>query len=158
MLFEKLCTDEASFPNGYKYFVTKRNNDKRREIEAEKIRNALINQKNFEEEENRKFEIGFEKLWNNYSQNQPEIISALMAKAEELYKDDSDISNSLLKSMLIEQKAKDMAKEIYKNGKLTDLVGAVISEQKKLEKASIQTRLVTSNSIITLEGSSAVTM
>jgi hypothetical protein len=158
MLFEKLCTDEASFPNGYKYFVTKRNNDKRREIEAEKIRNALINQKNFEEEENRKFEIGFEKLWNNYSKNQPEIISALMAKAEELYKDDSDISNSLLKSMLIEQKAKDMAKEIYKNGKLTDLVGAVISEQKKLEKAPTQTRSISGHTSMVIDSSPTLSM
>jgi hypothetical protein len=38
--------------------------------------------------------------------------------------------------MRIEQKAK----EIFKNGKLTDLVGAVMSEQKKLEKSSSQAR------------------
>ncbi len=155
MLFEKLCNDEASFPNGYKYFVAKRNNDKRREIEADKIRNALEKQKNFEEEENRKFEIGFEKLWNNYNTNQPEIIKALMIKAESFCKDDPEINNSLLKSMLIEQKAKDMAKEIYKNGKLTELVGVVISEQKKLEKSSPNARLL-NNPSPSFEGSSVL--
>lgn len=132
-IFEKLCTNEATFPNGYKNFVIKRNNDKRREIECGKIKIALDKQKEFEAEEGRKFEIGFEKLWNNYNLSQPEIINVLKAKAEAFYKEDLSFENSLLKNMMIDQKAKDLARAAYKEGKLTDLVGASINEHRKLE-------------------------
>jgi hypothetical protein len=51
-----------------------------------------------------------------------------------------------------------MAKEIYKNGKLTDLVGAVISEQKKLEKASAQTRTISGHTSMVVDSSSTLSM
>lgn len=135
-IFEKLCTNEATFPNGYKNFVTKRNNDKRREIESGKIKVALEKQKELEAEEGRKFEIGFEKLWNNYNLTQPEVINILKAKAEAFYIDDPSFENTLLKNMMIDQKAKDLARAAYKEGKLTDLVGASINEHRRHEKLS----------------------
>ncbi len=116
-VFNNVNMGSFELPDGYRYFVTTRNKEKRKKHLQMTIKQEVLKREERVKKEARDFEKSFDLFFNDVLQNNKTYMKKLEARASERLADDS---NNPVFGLLLQSEMQNIAKEDFLNGDILD--------------------------------------
>lgn len=120
-ILNAIASDLYEIPEGYRYFIYKRNqlNEKKKEkhiLELEKQKQAIL-----KEEEKRKLDNAFRNFYKDIVQKNKRQMNLYREKAEEMLEEEGLVKDEMMYSLMLESKIEHLAKLDFEAGNVMNM-------------------------------------